>query len=163
MASDLIVRGYSEGDVPDMARIWNRVVEDGEAFPQEDTLSEDEARGFFGSQTHCGVAILEGKPVGLYILHPNNVGRCGHICNCSFAVDPGCRGHGVGAALVEDSLAAGRDAGFRIMQFNAVVKENLTAIGLYERLGFIRIGEVPGGFRHAEGAYHDILLYYHEL
>ena len=24
--------------------------------------------------------------VGLYILHPNNIGRCGHICNASYAV-----------------------------------------------------------------------------
>ena len=27
-----------------------------------------------------------GCIVGLYILHPNNVGRCGHIANASYAV-----------------------------------------------------------------------------
>jgi len=40
-------------------------------------------KAFFASQSYCGVAEDEGKVVGLYILHPNNVGRCGHICNAS--------------------------------------------------------------------------------
>ena len=30
--------------------------------------------------------INTGEIEGIYILHPNNVGCCGHICNASFAV-----------------------------------------------------------------------------
>jgi len=41
---------------------------------------------FFASQSYTGAAEEDGKIYGLYILHPNNVGRCGHICNASFAV-----------------------------------------------------------------------------
>lgn len=26
--------------------------------------------------------VEDGQIVGLYILHPNNVGRCGHLCRC---------------------------------------------------------------------------------
>ena len=32
-----------------------------------------------------------GEVVGLYILHPNNEGRCGHIANASYAVERGTR------------------------------------------------------------------------
>ena len=53
--------------------------------------------------------------------------------------------------------------GFRLMQFNAVVKSNLGAIHLYEKLGFMRIGEVPGGFLMKDGHYEDIILFYHTL
>lgn len=35
------VRAYTENDLPDMIRIWNEVVEDGVAFPQEEFLTED--------------------------------------------------------------------------------------------------------------------------
>lgn len=35
------VRAYTEKDLPDMIRIWNEVVEDGVAFPQEEFLTED--------------------------------------------------------------------------------------------------------------------------
>ena len=35
------VRAYTEKDLPDMIYIWNEVVEDGVAFPQEEFLTED--------------------------------------------------------------------------------------------------------------------------
>jgi RimJ/RimL family protein N-acetyltransferase len=54
-------------------------------------------------------------------------------------------------------------AGFKIMQFNAVVSTNLTAIHLYEKLGFIRLGVIPEGFLLGDGSYTDIILYYYPL
>lgn len=160
---EVAVRGYGPGDLPEMTAIWNSVVEAGMAFPQEDPLTPEEAEGFFGSQSHCGVAEVDGTVVGLYILHPNNVGRCGHICNASYCVSKGQCNKGVGRALVEDSLKVAKDMGFRIMQFNAVVQENASAIHLYEKEGFTRLGMIPGGFRGSDGEYHTIILFYHEL
>lgn len=83
---NVTVRGYNIDDVPAMAEIWNEVVKEGNAFPQKETLDYDGAKKFFASQTFCGVAEYEGETVGMYILHPNNVGRCGHIANASYAV-----------------------------------------------------------------------------
>lgn len=160
---DIEVRGFRQADIPAMADIWNSVVERGMAFPQEDALTEEGAAEFFGSQTHCGVAVLDGKVVGLYILHPNNVGRCGHISNASYAVDPAMAGKGIGGALVDDSLKVAAEKGFRIMQFNAVVQDNASAIHLYEKKGFHHLGMIPGGFRDRDGVYRTILLFYHEL
>ena len=157
------VRACAEADLPRMMLIWNQVVEDGVAFPQLDLLTPETARAFFAAQSFTAVAEENGEVVGLYILHPNNVGRCGHIANASYAVRGDCRGRGVGEALVRDSLSRARGFGFRAMQFNAVVKSNLGAIHLYEKLGFMRIGEVPGGFLMKDGHYEDIILFYHTL
>ena len=33
----MLVREYTNRDLPEIIRIWNEVVEDGIAFPQEDT------------------------------------------------------------------------------------------------------------------------------
>lgn len=98
-----------------------------------------------------------------YILHPNNVGRCGHICNASYAVERTARGLHIGEKLVSDCLKQGRAHGFRILQFNAVVASNTHARHLYERLGFHPLGVIPGGFRMKDGHYEDICPYYHVL
>lgn len=157
------IRAYQKQDVPAMVRIWNQVVEEGVAFPQLDCLNEETGAAFFAAQTYCAVAEEDGKVVGLYILHPNNVGRCGHIANASYAVDSACRGQHIGEKLVTDCLAQAKAAGFKLLQFNAVVENNIHARHLYERLGFVLLGTIPGGFLMKDGSYQNICLYYHVL
>ncbi len=162
---NITVRKYTKQDLPDMIRIWNEIVEEGIAFPQEELLDLENGRGFFASQTYNGVAVDEdtGKIYGLYILHPNNVGRCGHICNASYAVSSESRGLHIGEKLVLDCLAQGKKHGFSVLQFNAVVATNSHARHLYERLGFTQLGTIPAGFRMKDGHYEDICPYYKSL
>lgn len=162
---NITVRKYEEKDLPDLIRIWNEVVEDGVAFPQEEYLNEETGKAFFAEQTYTAAAVDEesGKVYGLYILHPNNIGRCGHICNASYAVKTTCRGQKIGEQLVRHCLHQARQMGFRILQFNAVVKENYAARKLYEKLGFVTIGTVAEGFQKKDGTYSDIVLYYFPL
>ena len=158
-----MIREYSPDDMRDMIRIWNEVVEEGIAYPQEEYLDMESGAAFFASQSYTGVAETAGKVTGLYILHPNNIGRCGHICNASYAVIADARGMHIGEQLVLDSLKKGKELGFRVMQFNAVVESNIHARHLYERLGFIQLGTIPGGFRMKDGHYENICPYYHVL
>lgn len=144
--------------------IWNRVVEDGEAFPQEETLDLESGKAFFAAQSYTGVAVTpQGKVAGVYILHPNNVGRCGHICNASYAVDAALRGEHIGEQLVRHCMEQGKALGFRILQFNAVVATNEPALKLYRKLGFVPLGRIPDGFRSKDGQYLDIIPHYHLL
>lgn len=154
---------YTPADLPALAEIWNEVVRDGVAFPQLNELSVDEAAEFFAAQDYTAVAREDGKVLGLYILHPNNVGRCGHQANASYAVASAARGKGVGEALVRHSLEMGARLGYRLLIFNAVVASNIHAIRLYERLGFVRIGQVPDGFMLKDGTWSDTILFYHTL
>ena len=158
-----IVRGYEAADAREAAAIWNSIVEEGAAFPQMDSLSEREAHEFFAEQSFTGIAECAREIAGLYILHPNNVGRCGHICNASYAVLPQLRGQGIGELLVTHSLKKARELGFRIIQFNAVVATNKAALCLYKKLGFARLGAIPGGFLAKGGRYEDIILHYKAL
>lgn len=158
-----MIREYVPNDLEDMIRIWNEVVEEGVAFPQEEALDLESGAAFFASQSYTGVAEIDGRVLGLYILHPNNIGRCGHISNASFAVSSGARGLHIGERLVLDCLKRGRELGFRVLQFNAVVESNVHARHLYERLGFRQLGTIPGGFRMKDGHYENICPYYHEL
>ncbi|MBQ8953920.1 MAG: GNAT family N-acetyltransferase [Clostridia bacterium] len=161
----MYIRSFALEDARQAAAIWNRVVEDGVAFPQEECLDEEGAIQFFTGQSFTGVAEDEatGELVGLYILHPNNVGRCGHICNASYAVKADRRGEGIGEQLVRHCMKTARELDFRVLQFNAVVATNASALHLYEKLGFVRLGVIPGGFRMKDGSYQDIIPHYHLL
>ena len=147
---NVTVRKYEEKDLPDLIRIWNEVVEDGVAFPQEECLNEETGKAFFSEQTYTAAAVdaESGKVYGLYILH---------------AVSRESRGLHIGEKLVSDCLTRGKEHGFGVLQFNAVVACNVPARHLYERLGFTQLGVIPKGFRMKDGHYEDICPYYHEL
>lgn len=159
----MVIRPFESADVPAMRTIWNEVVRAGNAFPQIEQLATDEeAQCFFASQTRTAVAVDDaGAVAGLYILHPNNIGRCAHTANTSYAVAADRRGQGIGRALVQDSLDNLAPCGFRGLQFNAVVASNVGAVRLYESMGFRRIGVIEGGFLNGEGVYEDMIIYHH--
>jgi len=159
---DIIVREFIKKDIKEMIDIWNCVVEDGISFPQIECLDEVSGYEFFKSQSCTSVAINKGNNeiVGLYILHPNNIGRCKHISNASYAVKENLRGNHIGEKLVSDCIKKAKEIGFKILQFNAVVKTNYGAIHLYEKLGFVKLGVIPQGFLKKDGTYEDIIPHY---
>ena len=171
------IREYTTEDAVAASEIWNQVVDDGVAFPQEEDLTPGSGDAFFKEQTYTGIAenAESGEVVGLYILHPNNVGRCGHICNASYAVRRDIRGEHIGEKLVLDCISMAKKKGFGVLQFNAVVASNVHALHLYKRIGlcsmaeregeigFTPVGVSPGGFRMPDGHYEDIIPHYYDL
>lgn len=158
----ICVREYTENDIERMIEIWNEVVNEGNAFPQDTPLDKKSGKTFFNEQSFCGVAeaAADNTILGLYILHPNNVGRCGHISNASYAVAADSRGKGIGRLLVKHCIAVAKRLGFGVLQFNAVVKTNYSALKLYQDLGFTPLGEIPMGFRMKNGDYEAIIPHY---
>ena len=154
---------YTKENIIPAIKIWNEIVREGVAFPQENELDEVEGDKFFSSQSFTGLAVDTNKIVGLYILHPNNVGRCSHIANASYAVRSDVRGKHIGEIIVTHSINKARELGFRILQFNAVVADNIRARKLYQKLGFHELGTIPGGFRMADNNYADIIPHFIEL
>ena len=164
MKVDVKIREFENKDIHSANAIWNKVVADGNAFPQTETLDEQSGIDFFNMQSFTGVAENEnGEIIGLYILHPNNVGRCGHICNASYAVKSDLRGRHIGEKLVKHCIKTAKELGFKILQFNAVVKTNTAALNLYNKLGFVKLGVIPNGFLMPDGSYEDIIPHYIQL
>ena len=50
-----------------------------------------------------------------------------------------------------------------MLQFNAVVADNIPALALYKSLGFAQLGVIPGGFRKKDGTYADIITHYFDV
>ncbi|WP_290776238.1 GNAT family N-acetyltransferase [Anaerofustis sp.] len=160
---EIKIREFKSEDTNEMINIWNEIVIQADAFPQKETLTIEDGKIFFKSQSFTAVAEYNGQIVGLYILHPNNIGRCAHIANASYAVDKNIRGQHIGKKLVIHSLNKARELNFKILQFNAVVKSNKNAIHLYENLGFKKLGVIPKGYLKKDNTYEDIISYIYEL
>ncbi len=159
---NIIFREFNHNDIHQMICIWNEIIEVGDAFPQIDPLTPETGLSFFSEQSFTGVAVKADthEIIGLYILHPNNIGRCGHISNASYAVKHGLRGFHIGEKLVKHCMSKAKELGFHILQFNAVVKTNAGALHLYKKLGFVQLGIIPNGFLLKNGLYEDIIPHY---
>jgi len=165
MKNHIVITAYSAEYIQQAIEVWNSIVRHGQAFPQEEELDEKSGHEFFTRQSFTGIAwdTSQKMVAGLYILHPNNVGRCGHICNASFAVSEKFRQQHIGEQLVRHCMLQAVRCDFRILQFNAVVSSNTAALNLYQKLGFTQLGVIPGGFRNKAGVWEDIIPHYIDL
>ena len=151
----------------DWDQIWpffQRIVLDGEtyAYP-EDLTSEGACELWFELGSRVVVAVEGPTVLGSAKTGPNRPGRGRHVSTASFMVAPAAAGKGVGRSLGEHVLAWARDAGFRSMQFNAVVETNTAAVHLWRSLGFEVIGTVPEAFNSRMHGYVGLYIMYRRL
>jgi len=161
---EITVRMASEADWLAIWSIIRAVVATGDTYTLSPDATEAEARAYWagpGQAVH--VAAVGDEIVGTYTMRANQPGLGAHVANAGYMVRPDQAGHGVGTFLAEHSFAAARAAGFRAMQFNAVVSTNTRAIALWQRLGFAIIGTVPEGFHHRTLGLVDLHIMYRLL
>jgi len=163
--AELRIDPAGEADWDELWPIWHAIVAAGDTYAYDPATTKEEARRQWlgAANAEVWVARRDAIAVGLYKIAANQAGPGSHIVNGSYMVSPTTRGTGVGRAMVEHSLARAAELGYRGMQFNAVAATNVHAIRLYEQLGFGTIGVVPGGFRHPELGFVDLLIMYRSL
>ncbi|MFT5049643.1 MAG: ribosomal protein S18 acetylase RimI-like enzyme [Chlamydiales bacterium] len=157
----LLIRPFERRDRPALAEMAREVVEGGEEFVFEHV--HEVLDYWLGKRTWTFVAEIDGVVAGTYALKPNYPGRGAHVANLGYMVAAKFRSRGVGHALGEHSLDAARAHGFRSVQFNMVVGANAAALRLWEKLGFERVGVLPGVFRHRERGLVDAYVMHRTL
>lgn len=156
-------RSYEKEDIEYLLEIWNDILADGNAFPNEQLYTKIEFKKFLNEQDAVTCMLMSGELAGFYILHPNHIGRCSHVANAGYAMSKNYRGRHLGKALVEHSLQKAKLMGFKGMQFNAVVSENIPAIRIYNTIGFKIVGTIPEGFRLKNEKYTDMHVMYKSI
>jgi GNAT superfamily N-acetyltransferase len=145
----MLIRPATDEDWPRVFPFFSAIVEAGETYAYPEGLTLETARPLW-METPPGrtVVAVDGETVlGSAKMGPNRPGRGDHVATASFMVDPAHTGRGVGRALGEHVVAWARDAGYRAMQFNAVVETNTAAVRLWQSLGFTILTTVPAAFR----------------
>ncbi|GAA3485745.1 GNAT family N-acetyltransferase [Streptomyces yanii] len=148
-----------EANLEDWAAIWpffHTIVAAGETFTYPTDLGQDQGRDWWilPSPDRTVVAVDDaGTVLGTAKMNRNHMGNGSHIASASYMVDPAHSGQGVGRELCEYTIQWARAAGYRAMQFNAVVETNVHAVNLYRALDFEVLGTLPEGFRHPKKGY----------
>ncbi|KAF9918323.1 hypothetical protein BX616_009338 [Lobosporangium transversale] len=145
--------------VETMHQVFNGEVERGDTYPQEFALDETHFENYFfsgdsfvlvkGNYKQASDVPLrstedwEEELLGFFYIKPNYPGRCSHICNGGFVVNPIHRGLGIGQILGKAFLKIVPVIGYKASMFNLVFVSNIASIRLWRRLGFKETGRVP--------------------
>ncbi|MDX6586092.1 MAG: hypothetical protein QOI31_565 [Solirubrobacterales bacterium] len=161
----MVVREATTDDWPAIWHIMQPIVEAGETYALDTDMDEEEGRRYWmlGDGVRTAVAELDGEIVGTATGYPNRPGNGSHVASGSFMVDQERSGEGIGRALGEDLIEWARDAGFKLIQFNAVVETNEGAVALWKKLGFEIAGTVPKAFDHPSEGLVGLHVMYLEL
>ena len=149
-----------------MWAVLEPVIRAGETFTWDRDTTEDEARRrwFKDAPGQAFVSVMsDGGVIGTGELHPNQGGAGSHVANAGYMVHPDHAGKGVARALCAYSLDTAREAGFRAMQFNAVVESNVRAVAAWQSLGFEVIGTIPEAFNHPALGFVGLHVMYRKL
>ena len=162
----MTIRVATPDDWPAIWPFLRQIVTARETYAYDPEMSEEQARALWMVEApgRTAVAIAgDGRVVGTANMYANRPGPGAHVASASFMVDPRHAGRGVGRALGEDALEWARAAGFRAMQFNAVVETNTRAVALWRSLGFEVLATVPEAFDHPVHGYVGLHLMYRRL
>ncbi|BAY62561.1 GCN5-related N-acetyltransferase [Calothrix brevissima NIES-22] len=150
--------------------LLNLVIIEGKTYPQKQTLSLAEFAAYWLNQDAFVVRAVEPgathKPkdiLGAFYIKPNFPGRCSHICNAGFIVQPAARGQGIGRLMGESMLALAAQLGYEAVMFNLVFETNIPSINLWQTLGFEIIGRIPQAAKLADGQTVGVLMMYRAL
>ncbi|CEG68819.1 hypothetical protein RMATCC62417_05005 [Rhizopus microsporus] len=155
---------------------FNKEIEDGSTYPQENTLNEQEFRDYFLGYDAFVMSkdgIIEpqvdydwtDKIIGMFYIKPNYPGRCSHICNGGFFVMEHYRGVGAGVAMGEAFKILVPAIGYKASLFNLVFENNPGSIAIWKKLGFQQVGRIPnaGRLKNSPDKLVDALMFYYDF
>ena len=152
--------------------LLNIAIAEGESYPQAQPLSEPEFAAYWLSRDAFVVrAVTDNKTqqlppgtiLGAFYLKPNFPGRCSHICNAGFIVQPTLRGQGIGRLMAVAMLQIAADLGYTAVMFNLVFETNIASLKLWQSLGFEIIGRIPQAVKLSQGRVVDAIMMYRAL
>ena len=159
------IRPATDADWPGIWPFLHDIVRAGDTYTWSTDTTEEDARALWLLPPwRVFVAVAsDGAIAGSSKIGPNQDGPGAHVANASFIVAASHGGTGVGRALGQHALRFARDAGYRAMQFNAVVETNRRAVALWQSLGFDILTTIPEAFLHLTEGYVGLHVMYLDL
>ncbi|MFA5005913.1 MAG: GNAT family protein [Candidatus Izemoplasmatales bacterium] len=103
------------------------------------------------------LGILDGRIVSVVNVNAPTRPRIAHTCEIGVSVRKECWNLGVGSAMMDRLVRFARSTGILEVIHLSVRSDNLHAIRLYERTGFVKIGTYEK-YMKVDGRSHDVLL-----
>jgi ribosomal protein S18 acetylase RimI-like enzyme len=158
------IRAATAADNDAIWTILEPIIRAGETYALPRDWSRDATLAFWHADGHdVFVAEDGGAIVGTYFVCANHLGGGAHVANAGYATATNAQGKGVARAMCEHSIEYARGRGFRAMQFNFVIASNTRAVALWQRMGFVIVGTLPGVFAHPTLGDVDAFVMYRRL
>lgn len=100
---------------------------------------------------------------GVYVLQPNGLGRCRHVAQGAYMVNPAMRRRGLGKQLCAHSLCEAQKQHYAGMQFDMVVATNIAAIKAWTSCGFKIMCTLPRVFQHPDEGFVDAHVMFNDF
>lgn len=149
-----VLEPYRQEDEDGLYKIFQDVVDSGSQLPYECSSKQEFYSQFLNPQARVYVCrSLAGEICGGFYIKPNFTGSSKHIANAAYMIRETSRGKGIGSLVIKASLHFAKDLGFKAMQFNMVLSQNIIAIQIYQKLGFSILGAIPQAVRNSDETY----------
>jgi L-amino acid N-acyltransferase YncA len=160
----LIIRQKESRDLSAIWEILCPIIRNGETYAIPRDWEQETALNYWCDVTHTVyVAELNGKIVGTYFIHPNQKGGGNHVCNCGYATLQTNEGRGIGYEMCQHSLILAKSLGYRAMQYNFVISTNDRAVKLWQRCGFMIVGQLPEAFNSPQHGFVDVFIMFQKF
>lgn len=164
MQGELTVRPYKQSDQEAVWGIINQVIAGGETYVFYPDSSRDKMMDYWlAREKKVYVVLYDDAIAGTFNIKANMPDRASHVANASYMVSPTHEGKGIGLFMANYSLKEAKRLGYLAMQFNIVIKSNDRAVGLWKKVGFRIIGEIPNAFDHPRLGMTNAYVMYKEL
>ncbi len=157
-------------ELQQVRELLDAVIIEGKSYPHKQKLTEAEFTGYWLlGDTFVVRNISQNplfqtqEPLAAFYLKPNFPGKCSHICNAGFIVQPQMRSRGIGRFMGETMLLIAENLGYQAVMFNLVFETNIPSIRLWDSLGFQTIGRIPAAVELENNSYVDALIMYRSL
>lgn len=142
--ADVTIRSATRADAPAMARIYNQAVVSSTATFDTETETVEERERWLEEHTAPQHPVLvaerDGRVIGWASLSRYSA-RCAYVATveASAYIDEAETGHGLGTALSEALLQAGRAGGVHAV-LARICTENTASLAMSRKLGFFEVG-----------------------
>ncbi len=148
-------------DFDEIWPIFHAIVSAGQTYTYDQNTTKEQALKIWIEAPRKTYVATEGRHIlGTYYLKTNQAGPGNHVCNCGYMVSAHAGGKGLATAMCQHSQEQALKLGYKAMQFNFVVSTNKGAVGLWEKLGFNIVGQLPNAFNHPDKGYVGVFIMY---
>jgi len=159
---NMLVRKATVNDARQVADVMNSVIAEGKYTIFDRPFSEEEERNFISSlgiRSALHVAEIDGEITGVQSIDllTDLAASLQHVATMGTWLRLGCRGHGIGRSLAEESFSFARSHDYRKILIQ-VLADNHRALRFYRSLGFCDIGIARQHVRLAGVFYDEVYL-----
>ena len=135
------------------------------SYPEENSFTQEQESEFLQKKTDSSneielVVIVDNKVVGVAGIEAvGHKYKVKHRAEFGISIIKEYCGLGLGEVLSRACIECAKKAGYTQLELN-VVKDNIPAINLYKKLGFIEFGRNPKGFNSKTSGYQELIYMY---